>query len=53
MSDFTKQIEVLVNKASDEHTDMDKALRYSQAACNIANAMRALHDIKREKKTNR
>ena len=40
-----KQIESLVKKAA-EAKSADDAMRFSQAACNAANAMRALADAK-------
>ncbi len=47
MSDFSKQIETLVDKAS--KTDKsDDALKFSQAAANAANAMCALKNCQRE-----
>lgn len=38
MTDKTKQIEALIDKAADAK-DSGDALRFSQAACNAANAM--------------
>jgi hypothetical protein len=40
-----KEIENLVKRAS-EATSGDDAMRYSQAACNVANALRALADAR-------
>jgi hypothetical protein len=39
-------IETLLKKAADA-TDAAQAMNYAQAACNAANALRALADIKR------
>lgn len=38
MEDKSKQVEVLIDKAADAAKSED-ALRFSQAACNAANAM--------------
>jgi hypothetical protein len=36
-----KEIELLIDKAAQTHDSQD-ALRFSQAACNVANAMRCV-----------
>ena len=38
----SKQVESQINKAEQAHT-ADEALKYSQAACNVANALCALN----------
>ena len=45
MTDATKQIETLFEKAAKAEDSAD-ALRFSQAACNIANAMCAVKNSK-------
>jgi hypothetical protein len=47
MSDFGKQIEVLVDKAKDSNK-ADDALKFSQAAANASNAMCALRTARRD-----
>ncbi len=49
MSDETKNIEELVRKAAEAEKSED-AMRYSQAACNAANAIAVLTNIERESK---
>ena len=46
-----KHVEVLMKKASDAHS-ADDALKFSQAACNVANAMRALDGLSEGGKPN-
>jgi hypothetical protein len=46
MTDKTKEIEALIDKASASH-DSGDALRFSQAACNAANALCALKESNR------
>ena len=41
MTDKTKEVEALIAKAASAH-DSGDALRFSQAACNAANAMCAV-----------
>jgi hypothetical protein len=41
MSDKTKEVEALIDKAAKSEKS-DDALRFSQAACNAANAMCAM-----------
>ena len=41
MTDKTKEVEALIDKAARAHDSAD-ALRFSQAACNAANAMWAV-----------
>lgn len=45
MNDKTKEVEKLIDKASDAMKSED-ALRFSQAACNAANAMCAVKAAK-------
>lgn len=49
MTDMTRHIEELVSKAATAETS-DDAMRFSQAACNAANAMCALTQAKRDTK---
>ena len=49
MSDFSKQVEELVGKAA-KSDDKDDAMRFSQAALNVANAAQVLSDVKGDKK---
>ena len=49
MIDVSKQIEGLVSKAAKVEKSED-AMRFSQAACNSANAMAVLDNIQRNKK---
>lgn len=42
--DVSKEVESLVKKAEQAETS-DAALKFSQAACNAANAMACLHSI--------
>ena len=44
--DVTKEVESLVKKA-EQAEKADDALKFSQAACNAANAMACLRTIKR------
>lgn len=44
--DVSKEVESLIKKA-DEATKADDALKFSQAACNAANAMACLDTIVR------
>ena len=46
MTDTQKQIEELISKAA-KTTDSGDAMRFTQAACNAANAWAVLNDIKR------
>ncbi len=41
MTEKRKEVETLIDKAANAVTSMD-ALRFSQAACNVANAMCAM-----------
>ncbi|QIG76617.1 hypothetical protein EVC27_095 [Rhizobium phage RHph_I1_6] len=45
VNDKTKEIEVLIDKAAKAHDSAD-ALRFSQAACNAANAVVAMKNSK-------
>lgn len=45
MKDMTKHIEALVQKAG-ETNKSDDAMRFSQAACNAANALAVLDNMK-------
>ena len=45
MTEMTKHVEELVSKAAKAGTSED-AMRFSQAACNAANAMSALDNMK-------
>lgn len=47
MSDKAKHVETLIKKAA-EAQDSQDAMRFSQAACNTANAMCALNVAARE-----
>lgn len=47
--DVTKEIESLVKKA-EQARSADDALKYSQAACNAANAMRCVIDSEQQRK---
>jgi hypothetical protein len=49
MEDITKHVETMIKKAADAEKSED-ALRFSQGACNAANAMAALDNIKRNQK---
>ena len=49
MSDMTQHIEALVRKAADAEKSED-AMRFSQAACNAANTMACLDNVKRAQK---
>lgn len=49
MSDMTDNIEELVRKASSAK-DSGDAMRFSQAACNAANAKAVLDNLKRTEK---
>jgi hypothetical protein len=44
--DVSKEVESLVKKA-EQAEKSDDALKFSQAACNAANAMACLHNIKK------
>jgi hypothetical protein len=44
-----KEIELLIDKAAQTHDSQD-ALRFSQAATNVANAMRCVVETKLEQK---
>lgn len=44
MSDMRKHVEELVGKAAKAEKSED-AMRFSQAACNAANAMAVLNDV--------
>lgn len=43
--DLVRCVESLIEQAEDS-TMPDSALKFSQAACNAANALRVLHDMK-------
>ena len=45
MIDKSKEVELLINKAAQAH-DANDALKFSQAACNAANAMCAVNTAK-------
>jgi hypothetical protein len=45
MSDFEKQVEALVDKAA-KTADQDEAMRFSQAALNVAHAAQVLATMK-------
>lgn len=49
MSTEAKHVETLIEKAAKAET-ADEAMRFSQAACNAANAMCALGAAKRDSK---
>lgn len=48
--DVAEDVEKLIKKAAKEETNPDAALKFTQAACNAANAMSVLsrleHDLK-------
>jgi len=44
-SDMRQHVEAMITKAA-EASKSDEALKFSQAACNAANAMCALHHAK-------
>lgn len=45
MSDLSKEVKSMIQKAEQSESSND-ALKFSQAACNAANAMAVLQDIK-------
>lgn len=47
MTDKSKEVEKLIDKAANSETS-ENALRFSQAACNVANALCALKAAKKE-----
>lgn len=49
MSNTAEAIKILINKAQDSH-DSNDAIRFSQAACNSANALRCMQDLKEAEK---
>lgn len=50
MTDKRKEIETLIDKAA-KADDAAQAINFAQAACNAANALRALNDIEVSKRT--
>jgi hypothetical protein len=49
-ADQKKVVDILLKKAADA-TDAAKALHFSQAACNAANALRQLVDVEKVSKS--
>lgn len=45
MEESIEAIHQLIAKASDKYADAKDALQFSQAACNVANALAVIKDI--------
>ena len=46
MEDLRKHVEEMIRRAADKTCTPDNAMKITQAACNAANAMRVLKEIR-------